>query len=337
MRPELPVGVGQAGGSPSAEMRPIQSVRDDVPVTEYRASFDADVTFLNSGGLQAHGFRLDVPDATVSEDDLAQLFIRHLGLLMVDQVRIFDVEISAEPHKGSRGGPSDRIVARATATRLVELSHEITAGMITYPGLPGPEITPHLTREESRRHYDAGTEFAIDRITMVGNTGTYLDSPYHRYPDGSDLADLPLEAVADLPIVVVRITDSADRGVGPDVIAPLDVAGSAVLLHTGWDRNWATPDYGGAAPYLTEAAARHLASSGAGLVGIDSVNIDDTTGTSRPAHSILLAAGIPVLEHLTGLDQLPVTGSRLHAAPPRIRSFGTFPVRAYALVPDESS
>jgi kynurenine formamidase len=317
-------------------MRPIQSVRDDVPVTEYRASFDADVTFLNSGGLQAHGFRLDVPDATVSEDDLAQLFIRHLGLLMVDQVRIFDVEISAEPHKGSRGGPSDRIVARATATRLVELSHEITAGMITYPGLPGPEITPHLTREESRRHYDAGTEFAIDRITMVGNTGTYLDSPYNRYPDGSDLADLPLEAVADLPIVVVRITDSADRGVGPDVIAPLDVAASAVLLHTGWDRNWATPDYGGAAPYLTEAAARHLASSGAGLVGIDSVNIDDTTGTSRPAHSILLAAGIPVLEHLTGLDQLPVTGSRLHAAPPRIRSFGTFPVRAYALVPDES-
>jgi kynurenine formamidase len=305
-------------------------------VTEYRASFDADVTFLNSGGLQAHGFRLDVPDATVSEDDLAQLFIRHLGLLMVDQVRIFDVEISAEPHKGSRGGPSDRIVARATATRLVELSHEITAGMITYPGLPGPEITPHLTREESRRHYDAGTEFAIDRITMVGNTGTYLDSPYHRYPDGSDLADLPLEAVAELPIVVVRITDSADRGVGPDVIAPLDVAASAVLLHTGWDRNWATPDYGGAAPYLTEAAARHLASSGAGLVGIDSVNIDDTTGTSRPAHSILLAAGIPVLEHLTGLDQLPVTGSRLHAAPPRIRSFGTFPVRAYALVPDES-
>jgi kynurenine formamidase len=317
-------------------MRPIQFVRDDVPVTEYRASFDADVTFLNGGGLQAQGFRLDVPDATVSEDELAQLFIRHLRLLMVDRVRIFDMEISAEPHKGSRGGPSDRVAARARATRLVELSHEITAGMITYPGLPGPEITPHLTREESRRHYDAGTEFAIDRISMVGNTGTYLDSPYHRYPDGGDLADLPLDAVADLPIVVVRLTDSAGRGVGPDAIAPLDVAGSAVLLHTGWDRNWATPDYGGAAPFLTEAAAHHLANSGAALVGTDSVNIDDTTWTSRPAHSILLAAGIPVLEHLTGLGQLPVTGARLHAAPPRIRSFGTFPVRAYALVPDES-
>ncbi len=316
-------------------MRPIRFVDEDLPVTEYRASFDADVTFLNGGGLQAQGFRLDVPDAAVTEDDVAQLFIKHLGLLMVDRVRVSGLEIIAEPHKGSRGGPSDRVAELATSTRLVELSHEITAGMITYPGLPGPEITPHLTREESRRHYEGGTEFAIDRISMVGNTGTYLDSPYHRYPDGADLADLPLEAVADLPIVVVRLTDSANRGVGPDVLAPLNVADSAVLLYTGWDRNWATPAYGGPAPYLTEAAAHYLVESGARLVGIDSVNIDDTTGTTRPAHSILLAAGIPVLEHLTGLDRLPVTGARLFAAPPRIRSFGTFPVRAFAVVPEE--
>lgn len=322
--------------SPYAEMQLLRFVSDDVAVTEYRASFDADVTFLNGGGLRAHGFRLDVPDATVSEDDLAQLFIRHLGLLMVDRVRIFDMKISVEPHKGSRGGPSDRSVERAGSTRMVELSHEITAGMITYPGLPGPEITPHLTREESRRHYDAETEFAIDRISMVGNTGTYLDSPYHRYDFGADLADVPLEAMADLPIVVVRITDSTHRGIGADVIAPLDVAGAAVLFHTGWDRNWATPAYGGAAPYVTETAARQLADSGVVLVGIDSVNIDDTTRSSRPAHSILLGAGIPVVEHLTGLDRLPVKGARLHAAPPRIRSFGTFPVRAYAIVPDQS-
>lgn len=305
-------------------------------VTEYRASFDADVTFFNGGGLQAQGFRLDVADATISEEELARQFVKHLGLLMVDRIRIFDLEINAEPHKGSRGGPADRVSDRSAPTSLVELNHVISAGMTTYPGLPGPEITPHLTREESRHHYDAGTEFAIDRISMVGNTGTYLDSPYHRFAGGTDLAGVPLEAVADLPIVVIRVADSADRGTGPGVITPFDVAGSAVLLHTGWDRYWGTPDYGGAAPYLTEAAARHLADTGARLVGIDSVNIDDTTGASRPAHSILLAAGIPVLEHLTGLDQLPVTGARLHAAPPRIRSFGTFPVRAYALIPDES-
>lgn len=304
-------------------------------MTDYRASFDADVTFLNGGGLQAQGFRLDVPDPTISEEALARQFVAHLGLLMVDRVRISDLKVIAEPHKGSRGGPAGQVAERATSVRLVELSHVISAGMITYPGLPGPEIAPHLTREESHHHYDAGTEFAIDRISMVGNTGTYLDSPYHRFAGGADLADVPLDAVADLPLVVVRVTDSADRGIAPHTITPFDVVGAAVLLHTGWDRNWGTPNYGDAAPFLTEAAARQLVDSGTRLVGIDSVNIDDTTGTARPAHSILLAAGVPVLEHLTGLSQLPVTGARLHAAPPRIRAFGTFPVRAYALVPDE--
>jgi arylformamidase len=221
---------------------------------------------------------------------------------------------------------------RALGSRLVELSHVITAGMTTYPGLPGPEIDQYLSREDSRERYAPGTEFAIDRITMVGNTGTYLDSPYHRYEDGADLADLPLAKLADLPAVVLRPAGSA-RGIGPAAVDAAEVAGAAVLLHTGWDRHWGTPDYGGPAPYLTGAAARRLADAGAVLVGIDSVNIDDTAGNERPAHSILLAAGIPVLEHLTGLDQLPATGARLHAAPPRVRRFGTFPVRAYALVP----
>lgn len=217
--------------------------------------------------------------------------------------------------------------------RLVELNHVITAGMTTYPGLPGPDITPHLTREASRSAYAEGTEFAIDRISMLGNTGTYVDSPYHRYAGGTDLADLPLESVADLPALVVRLTDSAERGVRPEALATLDAAGCAVLLHTGWDRHWGTEEYGGPAPYLTGAAAQLLADRGAALVGIDSVNIDSTDGGERPAHSILLAAGIPVLEHLTGLGRLPVAGSRLHAAPVRVRDFGTFPVRAYAVVP----
>jgi kynurenine formamidase len=216
--------------------------------------------------------------------------------------------------------------------RFVELSHEIHAGMVSYPGMPGPEITPHLTREASRDHYAPGTEFAIDRITLVGNTGTYLDSPYHRYPGGGDLASLPLESLADLPAVVVR---TADRAITALHLRTSEVTGRAVLLHTGWDRHWRTGEYGTAAPYLTGEAARWLADAGAALVGIDSVNIDCTDGGERPAHSILLAAGIPVVEHLTNLDAVPDTGARFTAAPPRIAGFGTFPVRAYAAVPDE--
>jgi kynurenine formamidase len=228
--------------------------------------------------------------------------------------------------------PSDR-------TAWVELSHVISAGMITYPGLPGPEITPHLTREDSRATYAEGTEFAIDRISMVGNTGTYLDSPYHRYADGADLAGLPLERLADLPAVVVRTAGGEARGVDVDVLAPLDVAGRAVLLHTGGDRHWGTPRYVEDAPYLTAAGATWLAEHGAALVGIDAANIDDIApgnGGVRPAHSILLAAGIPVVEHLTGLAGLPPTGARFTAAPPRVAAFGTFPVRAYAAVPPDA-
>jgi kynurenine formamidase len=215
--------------------------------------------------------------------------------------------------------------------RFVELSHEIHAGMVSYPGLPGPEITPHLTREASRDVYAPGTEFAIDRISLVGNTGTYVDSPYHRYADGGDLASLPLERLADLPAVVVPV---ADRAIAPEHLRGYDLAGCAVLLYCGWDRYWRTDEYGKNAPYLTEEGARSLREAGAALVGIDSVNIDCTDGTDRPAHSVLLAAGIPVVEHLTGLGALPDTGARFTAVPPRIVGFGTFPVRAYAAVPD---
>jgi kynurenine formamidase len=218
------------------------------------------------------------------------------------------------------------------AARLVDLSHPIVAGMTTYPGLPGPEITPHLTRDASRAHYAPGVEFAIDRISMVGNTGTYVDSPFHRYADGADLADLPLTSLADLPAVVVR-SARGRRGIGAEDLAGYRLTGAAVLLHTGWDRHWGTEAYGGPAPFLTEAGARLLADAGARLVGIDSVNIDDAHGDrGRPAHSILLGAGIPVLEHLTGLAGLPDTGARLHAVPPPVRGFTTFPVRAYAVV-----
>ncbi len=303
-------------------------------MTEYRAAFDAEVTFQNGGGLQAQGFRLDVSGPDATEAELAALFIRHLGLLMVDEVRLHDIRVFAEPHKGSRGGPADRPVPRFSGpSRFIELSHVIEDGMITYQGLPGPEITPHLTREASRSHYAPGTEFAIDRISMIGNTGTYLDSPYHRFADGADLSEVPLGSVADLPIVLVRLTGSTSRAIDASALAPYDVAGAAVLLNTGWDRHWRSESYVRNAPYLTEAGARLLAESSARLVGIDGINIDDTTNGHRPAHTVLLAAGIPVLEHLTGLDQLPVSGARLYAAPPRVRGFSAFPVRAYAIVP----
>lgn len=303
-------------------------------MTDYRAEFDADVTFLNGGGLQAQGFRVDIPAPQIGEDALAALFVRALGLLMTERVTLRGVRILAEAHKGTRGGPATGPPGEAAASTLVELSHPIVAGMVTYPGLPGPEITPHWTREESRAHYAEGTEFAIDRISMVGNTGTYLDSPFHRYAEGADLAGVPLAAVADLQAVVVRVEGSARRGIDVGALAATEVAGRAVLLHTGWDRHWGTAAYGEAAPYLSAQAAGWLVEQGARLVGIDSVNIDDAHGGGeRPAHSALLAADIVVVEHLTGLAQVPITGARFTAAPPCVVGFGTFPVRAHAVVP----
>jgi kynurenine formamidase len=278
------------------------------------------------------GFRLDIPAESISEEELAVLFVRHLGLLMVDRVTLREVRVVAEPHKGSRGGPAAG--SASAPSRLVELNHVIEAGMTTYPGLPGPEISPYLSREASRSHYAPGTEFTIDWIRMLGNTGTYVDSPFHRYDGGTDLADMPLTSFADLPIVIARVTGAEERGIGPLTLAPLDVAGAAVLLHTGWDRHFRTEAYGNGAPFLTREGAEYLVSAGARLVGIDSVNIDDTESSGeRPCHSILLGAGVPILEHLTGLDQLPPHGARLHAAPLRIRDFGTVAVRAYALIP----
>ncbi len=214
--------------------------------------------------------------------------------------------------------------------RLVDLSQVIEHGMITYPGLPGPEISEHLSFDASAGVYEAGTEFAIGRITMVANTGTYLDTPAHRYRDGHDLAGLELSRCAHLPTVVIDATGP----IGAEQVAGTDVAGRAVLLRTGWSRHWGTAAYGDPVhPHLTGEGAHALAEGGAALVGIDSVNIDDTTTGARPAHTVLLGAGIPVVEHLKGLDQLPVSGAFFSAVPPAIRGLATFPVRAFALVP----
>jgi arylformamidase len=221
--------------------------------------------------------------------------------------------------------------------RLVELSHVIRAGMTTYPGLPGPEISDHLSREASRAHYGPDTEFHIGRISMVANTGTYLDTPFHRYPDTPDLSDVPLTKVVDLEGLVVSVPPG-QRAVGGPVIEEHDVTGRAVLLHTGWDRYWGTPTYGSSEhPYLTADGAAWLVERGAVLVGIDSVNIDDIADPTRPAHTTLLGAGIPIVEHMRGLDALLGHGFRFHAAPPRVAGLGTFPVRAYAVLGSDGS
>lgn len=218
--------------------------------------------------------------------------------------------------------------------RLVDLSHVIHEGLVTYPGLPAPVFTPHLTREDSRAKYAPGTEFAMDLITMIGNTGTYLDSPFHRYDGGADLADLELETLVDQPAEVFHLRDAVERGIPATVFLDRDLAGKAVLLDTGWDRHFGTPAYAIGAPFLTAEGADYLAGQGVTIVGIDSLNIDDTeSGGERPAHSVLLASGIHVVEHLADLVRLPASGSTFTAVPPRVEAFGTFPVRAYARLP----
>ncbi len=224
----------------------------------------------------------------------------------------------------------------STARRIVDLSHVIRDGLITYPGLPAPVITPHLTREESISRYAAGTQFAMDLITMIGNTGTYLDSPYHRYENGADLAGLDLATLVDLPAEVFHLREvapggSASREIPAAAFHDRELRGSAVLLDTGWSRFFGTQDYARGAPFLGAAGVAELIRQGVALVGIDSLNIDDTeSGGERPAHSGLLAAGIHVVEHLTNLELLPSRGARFTAAPPAVEGFGMFPVRAFA-------
>lgn len=215
-------------------------------------------------------------------------------------------------------------------SRLVDLSHVIEDGMTTYPGLPPPHICDFWTREGSAANYEDGSSFQIGRIDMVANTGTYLDSPFHRFAEGKDLADLPLKSLADLPGLVIRRPWDVDIAVDLPALEGRNVRGKAVLVHTGWDRHWRTDQYFEGHAYLTEAAAAYLKEQGALLVGIDSFNIDDTADGRRPVHTVLLGAGIPIVEHLCGLEQLPLNGFRFSAVPPPVKGMGTFPVRAFA-------
>ena len=216
--------------------------------------------------------------------------------------------------------------------RRVELNHVIRPGMATYKGLPGPVVCDYWSREASAARYEDGATFQIERVEMVGNTGTYLDTPFHRFAQGHDLATLPLERVAGVPLTVVRRPFKLGLSIDADAFVGRPIRGRAVLIHTGWDTRWGTPAYFNEHPFLTEAAALYLAEHGAALVGIDSHNIDDTRTMRRPVHTALLGAGVPIVEHLTCLSEV-TDDARFYAVPPRFEGVGTFPVRAYAELP----
>lgn len=221
-----------------------------------------------------------------------------------------------------------------SARRLIDLSHPIEPGMTTYPGLPTPAVSDFLSREASRGKYAPGTTFSIARIEMVANTGTYVDSPFHRFAEGSDVGSLPLERLADLDGIVVEKGDG--RAFDAGLFQDLELEGRAVLLRSGWDAHWRTPEYGHGHPYVTRRAAEALAAAGPALVGIDSLNIDDTEDGARPAHTLLLAAGIPIVEHLRNLGALPASGFRFHCVPAPFHGVGSFPVRAYAVLEERA-
>ena len=216
--------------------------------------------------------------------------------------------------------------------KLIDVSHTVEHGLVTYAGLPAPIICDYLSREESRNHYAQGTEFHIGKIEMVANTGTYVDSPFHRYADGKDLSELPLSKLANLSGIVLRLASHHQRAIGASLFQGHELVGKAVLVHTGWSKHWMTEQYFDGHPYLTEDAALYLREEGAALVGIDSLNIDDIDDGRRPVHSILLEAEIPIAEHLTNLHLLPDDDFQFFAVPVKVKAFGTFPVRAFGLV-----
>ena len=294
---------------------------------QHRVKFDFEIDFANGGGIQGQAFRLDIDGEDIDDRTLGDLIVRDLRLLMVAAVRILKKEIIREPHKRLQDAP---IKSVPHAGEMVDLSHVIENGMITYRGLPAHLVCDFLSREASQHHYSPGTSFQIGRVEMVANTGTYLDSPYHRFAHGEDVSELPLKRLAGLEAVVVNVTGVASRAIDRGVFLPFEVRRKAVLVRTGWARHWGTDGYFEGHPFLTESAARYLEEQGAALVGIDSLNIDDTSGGQRPVHTILLGAGILIVEHLCNLDKVPVSGATFTAVPVRMKGMGAFPVRAYA-------
>jgi kynurenine formamidase len=296
------------------------------PIHERRACFDFEVDFSNGGGIQGQGFRLDIDGDDIDNRVLADYIVRDMRLLMVGAVRILNKTIIRERHKRqpkAAGGDTAR-------PDLIDLGHIVRSGEEVYPGLPAPRVSDHLSHQASVDRYAEGVTFQIARIDMVANSGTAIDAPSHRYPGATDVAHLTLASVADVDAVVVHLHGMRGQVIDRAALAAIDVRDRAVLLDTGWAAHWGTPAYSQAQPFLGRDGAEYLRDQGATLVGIDALNIDDTGDPQRPAHSILLAAGIPIVENLASLATLPAEGLRFSAVPMRMEGMGTFPVRAWA-------
>ncbi len=292
---------------------------------ENRAKFDFEIFFTNGGSIRGEDFRLDIEGDNISDKQIADYLVADMRLLMVGKVNIINKVVFQEKHKR-------KPFNQASRKMLVDLSHTIEDGLVTYKGLPPPLICDYLSREESRKFYDEGTEFQIARIEMVSNTGTYLDCPFHRFENGKDLSEIELEAFTDLEGIVVRVSYETSLAVSAEHLKNLEIRNRAVLIHTGWDKHWNTPAYYENHPYLTEDAAEYLRDCGVKLVGIDSHNIDNTTRKIRPVHSTLLGSEILIVEHLCNLQHVPDEEFLFSAIPPKFKGVGTFPVRAMAKI-----
>jgi arylformamidase len=289
-----------------------------------RVKFDFEIYFTNGGSIKGEDFRLDILGDTITDKALADYIVADLRLLMVGQTKILNKEILTEPHKRKP------INAEIEQDLLIDLSHTIEEGLITYKGLPAPIICDYLSRADSRKYYEEGTEFQIGKIEMVTNTGTYIDCPFHRFEHGKDLSEIGLASFTDLDAIVISIPFSERLEITEEQLKNHEIRNRAVLIHTGWDSNWNTEKYYENHPYLTEGAAEYLRDCEVKLVGIDSHNIDNTLGRNRPVHTILLGAEILIVEHLCNLYLLPKSDFTFSAIPPKFKGVGTFPVRAMA-------
>lgn len=289
-----------------------------------RVKFDFEVYFTNGGSLKGQDFRLDITGNDITDKELAEYIIADMRLLMVGETKILNKEIITEQHKRAAA------VIKGEQQVLVDLSHTIENGLITYKGLPAPIICDYLSREDSQYLYEEGTSFQIGKIEMVTNTGTYIDCPFHRFADGKDLSEMALERFTDLEAVMIKIPYRQTQEITESHFKNHNLAQQAVLINTGWAERWNTEDYYTGHPYLTKGAAEYLQQCGVNLVGIDSHNIDNTKGKARPVHTTLLGAEILIVEHLCNLDVLPVKGFTFSAIPPKFKGVGTFPVRAMA-------
>lgn len=286
-----------------------------------RVIFDFDISFTNGGGIQGQDFRLDIAGDTISDQELADYIVNDMQLLMVGKVEILNKYYIEEKHKRQP-------VNILPGDKYIDLSHTIFDGLVTYKGLPSPIICDYLSREQSKANYESGTEFQIGKIEMVTNTGTYIDCPFHRFEHGKDLSEMELERFADLDAITINAENATE--IGKSYFTGKEIRNRAILVYTGWAKHWNTPQYFENHPYLTAEAAEYLKECNVKLVGIDSHNIDDTRGKSRPVHTTLLGAEILIVEHLCNLDKLPESGYKFNAVPPKFKGAGTFPVRAYA-------